>query len=212
VPPCIGAISFKDTGTQLFEPVFGRPYQEQGRFTFGTKGMYLNYDLVEDDLMSGIDLSRNLLSGEIPRELGNLTHVKSLNLSSNALAGPIPASLANMSELESLDLSHNNLTGTMPPELSQLWSLEVFSVVYNHLSGCVPSSGQFGTFNARSYEGNNQLKMNCSSAAPPGFEPSPFPPREEMLVDAGTYAIGAASFVLAFWVTVAPSFCRWNRQ
>jgi hypothetical protein len=177
----------------------------KGGFTFGTKGMQLTYGPLNDQ-MSGIDLSGNSLSGKIPRELGNLSHVRSLNLSRNALSGPIPASFANLSQVESMDLSHNELTGVTPSELTRLWSLAVFSVAYNSLSGCVPSFGQFGTFGAGSYEGNKQLKMDCSTSPPSG----PIPPRDEneMVVDAGPYAMGAASFVLAFWTTVAFMFCH----
>jgi hypothetical protein len=174
--------------------------------TFGTKGMQLSYGPFSQQ-MSGIDLSGNLLSGEIPRELGELSHVRSLNLSGNAFVGPIPVSLANMSELESLDLSHNDLTGGIPPELTRLRWLAWFSVAYNHLSGCVSCSAQFSTFGENSYKNNSQLEMECSSS-PPGLEPGPIPAHDETVVAAGTYAVGAASFVLMFWTTITFSFCH----
>ena len=126
-------------------------------FTFGAKGNQYTYGLFFSDLMSGIDLSANMLSGEIPWDLGNLSHIKSLNLSNNFFSGQIPPRFANMSEIESLDLSHNKLTGLIPWQLTRLWMLEVFSVAYNNLSGCIPNSGQFGTFPMDSYQGNSNL-------------------------------------------------------
>lgn len=111
--------------------------------------------------MSGIDLSANMLSGEIPWEIGNLSHVKSLNLSHNFFTGPIPASFANLSAVESMALSHNELNGSIPWQLAELWSLQVFSVAYNNLSGCIPDLVQFGSFSAESYMGNANLFTIC---------------------------------------------------
>uniref|UniRef100_A0A7N2R4C4 Uncharacterized protein n=1 Tax=Quercus lobata TaxID=97700 RepID=A0A7N2R4C4_QUELO len=107
------------------------------------------------DLMSGLDLSFNKLTGSIPPELGQLSPILALNLSSNQLTGSIPSTFSKLTQLESLDLSHNNLNGEIPSTLIDLHFLEVFSVAYNNLSGKVPDmKGQFGTFQNSSYEGN----------------------------------------------------------
>ncbi|KAM0861831.1 hypothetical protein ACQ4PT_045619 [Festuca glaucescens] len=111
-------------------------YDLQG-FTFTTKGNPYIYGRNFFMLMSGIDLSANMLSGEIPLEIGNLSHIKSLNLSNNFFTGSIPATFANLSQIESLDLSENRLNGSIPWQLTRLSSLEVFSVAYNNLSGCL---------------------------------------------------------------------------
>nr|GMC73477.1 probable LRR receptor-like serine/threonine-protein kinase At4g36180 [Ipomoea batatas] len=68
------------------------------------KGDILNY-------MSGLDLSCNSFTGEIPYKLGELELILALNLSRNQIKGPIPASFSGLRQLESLDLSYNNLTG-----------------------------------------------------------------------------------------------------
>lgn len=165
--------------------------------------------------MSGVDLSGNSLSGEIPWELGNLSHIKALNLSYNFFTGPIPASFANMSEIESMDLSHNKLSGQIPWQLTQLSTLEVFSVAYNNLSGCAPNTGQFGSFDMDSYKGNNNLQKasqggRCTSRSRPGsLTPEDTETKED---DPVLYAVSAASFVLTFWVTVAFVFCHSSRE
>ena len=47
--------------------------------------------------VSGLDLSANGLSGELPMELGDLASLTRLNVSGNELRGPLPQSLTNLS-------------------------------------------------------------------------------------------------------------------
>jgi Leucine-rich repeat (LRR) protein len=236
LPHCIGGISFGHNEDYLPSSVFGFDvlvkgfpawalavvglssnrsirFELQG-FTFPTKGKLYTYGYGFFNLMFGIDLSANMLSGEIPWELGNLSHVKSLNLSRNIFTGRIPPTLANMSAIESLDLSHNELSGLIPWELTRLWSLEVFSVAHNNLSGCIPDSGQFASFNMDSYQGNTNLKNmtlgnGCSTAsgpvAPPALEDAGAKDEDD---DPVLYVVTTSSFVMAFWATVAFSFCH----
>ncbi|KAG8043601.1 hypothetical protein GUJ93_ZPchr0458g22593 [Zizania palustris] len=187
LPPCIGNISFEHSPFGIFYwslicehrfryPVFNYVgcYEQRG-FSFRTKGNIYVYKRNFINWMSGIDLSANMLSGEIPWELGNLRHIKALNLSYNVFAGSIPVTFANMSSVESLDLSHNRLSGAIPWQLTRLSSLSVFSVVYNNLSGCIPDSGQFTSFDMDSYKGNSLLhaaseRGECiPSSGPVGF-------------------------------------------
>jgi Leucine-rich repeat (LRR) protein len=231
LPSCIGGISFAyHTGGRFSYSVISRLYYTgfsdmdyydpsftydcgydlQG-FTFSTKGNFYTYGGNFFYLMSGIDLSANMLSGEIPWEIGNLSHVKSLNLSHNCFTGQIPATFADMRDIESLDLSYNHLSGPIPWQLTQIWSLEVFFVAYNNLSGCIPNSGQFSSFGAECYTGNTNLHNlshgnQCSPALGPVEEGDLH--ESEASADLILYITSAASFVLAFWATVAFVFCH----
>ncbi|CAM0907776.1 unnamed protein product [Alopecurus aequalis] len=222
IPPCIGGIPFEDSDTYFYywltvtDGLFGGGvvdmdftydihYDLQG-FTFTTKGNPYTYGRNFFMSMSGIDLSANMLSGQIPEEIGNLSHIKSLNLSNNFLTGSIPATFGSLSEIESLDLSENRLNGSIPWQLTRLSSLEVFSVAYNNLSGCLPDSGQFGTFDMESYRGNDNFRSCTSSSAPVasnGTEGNVSDDSDPIL-----YVVTAVSFVLAFWATVAFIFCH----
>ncbi|KAD6455167.1 hypothetical protein E3N88_09873 [Mikania micrantha] len=149
-------------------PVFDQ-FETRDEIQFTTKNNPLSYKGFILDYMSGLDLSSNKLTGEIPEELGMLTHILALNLSHNKLSGPIPVSFSNLSQIESLDLSSNSLSGKVPSELIQLTKLEAFYVSYNNLSGRLPErKAQFGTFGKESYEGNPllcgaPLENNCTT-------------------------------------------------
>ncbi|KAG4181282.1 hypothetical protein ERO13_A10G217000v2, partial [Gossypium hirsutum] len=123
--------------------------------------------------MSGIDLSCNRLTGEIPFEIGKLREIRSLNLPHNNLTGHIPSTFSRLNKIESLDLSHNNLSGIIPIELMELYTLEVFNVSYNNLSGSIPyQKAQFVTFDESSYMANpflcgHPLPKDCNEPNSP---------------------------------------------
>ena len=85
-----------------------------------------------------IDLDNNNLTGEIPKELGNLYNLKYLRLNNNNLTGEIPKGLGNSSKLKSLSLNNNNLTGEIPKELANSGILEYIYLNNNNLTGEIP--------------------------------------------------------------------------
>ncbi|KAJ6704958.1 hypothetical protein OIU79_009795 [Salix purpurea] len=80
--------------------------------------------------LANIDLSQNLLTGQIPEEIGNCPGIWNLNLYNNQFTGELPASLANISELYNIDVEYNNLTGELPGNIMG----KLYSVVSLHLS------------------------------------------------------------------------------
>ena len=79
------------------------------------------------------------LTGPIPPELSNLTNLQVLSLTENGLSGAIPPELSKLTNLRQLSLQHNQLTGTIPPELENLNNLTGLSLAGNQFSGCIPS-------------------------------------------------------------------------
>lgn len=83
-----------------------------------------------------LDLSNNFLTGVIPTELGRLSSLIFLSLNSNFLRGPLPAEIFSL-PLHFLDLSFNPINN-IPPEFSQLTKLETLILVNTSLSGRFP--------------------------------------------------------------------------
>ncbi|PIA28367.1 hypothetical protein AQUCO_07100033v1 [Aquilegia coerulea] len=130
-------------------------YSEEEEVEFMTKSMSGAYKGDILNFLSGIDLSCNQFTGQIPNDIGALTMIMALNLSNNQLTGPIPRTFSKLKHLESMDLSRNKLTGEIPSELTDINTLSVFNVSYNNLSGEVPyMKAQFSTFDENSYKGN----------------------------------------------------------
>ncbi|KAL3511922.1 hypothetical protein ACH5RR_024639 [Cinchona calisaya] len=148
---------------------------EQEEVEFTTKSRTESYAGNILNFMSGLDLSDNRLTGEIPSEFGGLIAIRALNLSRNFLQGSIPSSLSMLIQVESLDISYNNFSGDIPSSLDSLHFLSIFNVSYNNLSGRTPEKGQFANFDERNYKGNPGLcgpllKRSCGpvNVAQPG--------------------------------------------
>ncbi|XP_059315678.1 receptor-like protein EIX2 [Lycium ferocissimum] len=86
-----------------------------------------------------LDLSNNLLSGELPDCLMEFEELAILNLANNNLHGKIPSSVGALHNIQSLQLQNNNFTGHLPTSLMNCSMLTILDVGGNKLSGEIPS-------------------------------------------------------------------------
>ncbi|XP_072991842.1 probable LRR receptor-like serine/threonine-protein kinase At1g74360 [Typha latifolia] len=143
-----------------------------------------------------LQLTGNLLSGEVPPEIGNMQFISLLHLDDNQLSGSLPAEIAylplvvlNVSRnlfsgqipskigslrcLNNLDLSWNNFSGEFPMSLNQLSELSKFNISYNPLlSGVVPDTGQMATFDNDSFIGDSLISFSSHHPSPPSTSSS----------------------------------------
>ena len=162
--------NFSAMSQEVFSTIFKYSYLRYP-VGFGKSVVYEGYDLVallmwkgaarlfknNELILRSIDLSSNLLTGDIPEEIGNLIALVSLNLSSNNLTGKITSEIGRLTSLEFLDLSRNNFSGLIPPSLAQIYRLSMLNVSDNNLSGKIPIGTQLQSFDASSYKGNVDL-------------------------------------------------------
>ncbi|XP_022132721.1 protein BRASSINOSTEROID INSENSITIVE 1 [Momordica charantia] len=111
-----------------------------------------------------LDLSHNMLSGRIPKEIGSTNYLYILNLGHNSLSGAIPQEIGDLTKLNILDLSSNEFEGSIPLSLTRLSSLMEIDLSNNHLNGTIPESAQFETFPASGFANNSGL---CGYPLPP---------------------------------------------
>ncbi|KAL8248255.1 hypothetical protein R6Q59_005123 [Mikania micrantha] len=84
-----------------------------------------------------IDLAYNYLRGTIPPEWGS-TQLQDISLLGNRITGEIPRELCNITTLTKLILSSNRFTGRLPTTLGQLGNLTDFRINENNFSGSIP--------------------------------------------------------------------------
>uniref|UniRef100_A0A166FK23 Protein kinase domain-containing protein n=1 Tax=Daucus carota subsp. sativus TaxID=79200 RepID=A0A166FK23_DAUCS len=102
---------------------------------------WTNLSLFKDPLVhvASLQLPSAGLFGKVPRELGELSNLKSLYLGVNHLVGEIPLELGYSSSLSDIDLGNNLLNGSVPTSIWNLCDrLISFRVHANFLSGAVP--------------------------------------------------------------------------
>lgn len=89
--------------------------------------------VIEQELRSktGELYLRNLGLDEIPKSLGDLTHLRKLYLSNNNLTR-LPTHLSQLTKLDDLDISHNHIE-ILPEFIGNLNSLEVLNLSNNQL-------------------------------------------------------------------------------
>ncbi|XP_061371499.1 receptor like protein 27-like [Gastrolobium bilobum] len=104
-----------------------------------------------------LDLSFNLLTGDISSSFCNASDIGILNLSHNKLTGIIPQCLANLSSLQVLDLQMNKISGTLPWTFST-YRLKTLNLNGNQIEGILPKSLSNCTQLEVLNLGNNQIE------------------------------------------------------
>ncbi|KAL5549642.1 hypothetical protein UlMin_004873 [Ulmus minor] len=166
IPGCFNNFSHTATKDKLSEQImYNGDYSALESAIVVTKGREDKYEKILR-LVTSLDLSNNILSGEIPIQLTSLQGLWSLNLSGNHLRGSIPDQISNMSSLETLDLSRNKLSGNIPTSISSLTFLSHLNLSYNNFSGEIPLGTQLQTSDNSSFIGNQlcgpPLTKNCN--------------------------------------------------
>ncbi|XP_039142397.1 receptor-like protein EIX2 [Dioscorea cayenensis subsp. rotundata] len=152
-----------------------------------------------------IDLSNNILSGEIPEELAHLSFLQSLNLSRNQLLGQLSEKVGELRWLEVLDLSVNNLSGAIPQTMTNLTSLNHLNLSYNNFYGEIPHGGQLQVLPDPSiYSGNPglcgfPLDKKCEITAPAQPPSLPNNEGENNLETIWFYLSMPLGFMFGFW-------------
>ncbi|GJN19334.1 hypothetical protein PR202_gb06601 [Eleusine coracana subsp. coracana] len=83
-------------------------------------------------------LQNNVLTGNLPIEVGNLKNLGVLDFSNNQISGEIPGSFGECQIMQYLNASHNNFYGTIPLAVEQMKGLLLIDLSYNNLSGGIP--------------------------------------------------------------------------
>ncbi|KAJ0772084.1 putative leucine-rich repeat-containing, plant-type, leucine-rich repeat domain superfamily [Helianthus annuus] len=214
IPRCFNnftLLSGKET-TSSDRFIFSYTRQVIGSASLFIKGREDTYSTILG-LVLMLDLSSNIFSGSIPRELMDLPALQSLNLSRNQLTGRIPENIGDLKSLFSFDVSLNRLSGELPKTLSSLNFLSSFNVSYNNLIGKIPLGTQLQSFNESCFSGNklcgDPLTESCSiDQAPNRYEEEEEEEEEE---DDESHGAGRdliisimCGFLAGFWLVLVP--------
>jgi Leucine-rich repeat (LRR) protein len=122
----------------LYNETDGPHWSYHTNWKTGQMSTWYGITLDESHRVSKIELSSNNLTGTLPPEIGNLTHLKWLHLQDNSLSGMIPSEIGELALLTELKLNGNQISGTIPDRIGELASLTTLYLNDNQLSGSIP--------------------------------------------------------------------------
>ncbi|XP_019449220.1 PREDICTED: probable LRR receptor-like serine/threonine-protein kinase At1g53440 isoform X2 [Lupinus angustifolius] len=86
-----------------------------------------------------LDLTRNYLNGSFPKSFAH-TSLIILSLLGNRLSGSIPSEVGEIANLEELNLEDNLVGGPLPPSLGNLSNLKRLLLSANNFTGIIPET------------------------------------------------------------------------
>ena len=92
-----------------------------------------------DGRVTELRLDGNGLEGELPPELGDLTHLTRLVFRENQIGGQLPPEMAQLTNLRELDLAFNEVEGGIPAWLGELTNLKQLYLEKNQFVDQVPA-------------------------------------------------------------------------
>ena len=126
------------------------------RFYLGYEISKLNFSCFPN--LVRLSLSLTELWGSIPHEIGTLSKLTYLDLSNNVLEGELPISLTDLTQLVTFNISYNSLiSGSIPSSLDKLTNLVTLSLHINQINGSI--SQEIGNMNnlCELHLSNNEL-------------------------------------------------------
>ncbi|KAK4253505.1 hypothetical protein QN277_010169 [Acacia crassicarpa] len=106
--------------------------------------------------MQYLSFGINSLSGELPRELGNLTELTKLGLGSNNFSGSIPSELGKLVKLEEIYIDSSGLSGQIPPTFANLKNLAKVWASDIEFTGRIPDFiGNWSKLEDLRFQGNS---------------------------------------------------------
>ncbi|XP_061341649.1 receptor-like protein EIX2 [Gastrolobium bilobum] len=105
----------------------------------GSISPLLCHKMVEESNLFYLEMSNNLLSGELTDCWNDRKLLCHVGLGKNNLTGKIPHSMGSLSNLISLDLSSNKFFGEVPLSLKYCQNLWILNLGENNFSGAIPN-------------------------------------------------------------------------
>ncbi|KAI2514202.1 hypothetical protein MHU86_95 [Fragilaria crotonensis] len=109
------------------------------------KSLDLSLNMIQGNLpmnlgmLEVLHLENNMFNGTLPEIWTNSTHLRRIRVGFNLLTGTLPTSFGTMTKLEELSIPANEISGTIPSEIGGCYSLQELDVRHNVFEGLIPS-------------------------------------------------------------------------
>jgi uncharacterized protein YjbI with pentapeptide repeats len=118
-----------------------------------------------------IELSSNSLTGSLPNQTSQFLRLTSLKIAKNSVVGALPPVLGTYPELQVIDLSLNQLNGVLLPSLFTSTHLASLKLSGNNISGSIPLQEIGNTTSIGSVEDLSLVSLDLSNNSLSGHFP-----------------------------------------